>query len=111
MREDISKGELDLNMEIWQQNIIDWYNEQIEQGNIVNLGMTYEVGPQFFIIPMWVAEEYNITTVFDMKDHWELFKDPQDPTKGVFYNSLVGWECTPGEHGKAGGLRTNQILQ
>ena len=85
MQTSMSKGEIDLNMEMWQQNWIDWYNEQIEQGNIVNLGMTFEAGPQFFIIPKWVAEQYNIKTVFDMKDHWELFKDPEDPTKGVAF--------------------------
>jgi len=94
MQTSMSKGEIDLNMEMWQQNWIDWYNEQIEQGNIVNLGMTFEAGPQFFIIPKWVAEQYTIKTVFDMKDHWELFKDPEDPTKGVFYNGVVGWGCT-----------------
>ena len=94
MEEALPKGEIDLRMEGWQQNRIDWYNENIENGNIVNLGMTYEAGPQFFIIPKWVAEQYNIETVFDMKDHWELFKDPQDPTRGAFYNGISGWGAT-----------------
>jgi len=94
MEEALPKGEIDLEMEGWQQNRLGWYSEQVEKGNIVNLGMTYEAGPQFFIIPRWVAEAYNIKTVFDMKDHWELFKDPQDPTKGVFYNGISGWGAT-----------------
>lgn len=93
MEEAIQKGEIDLNLEAWQQNRMDWYNEQVEQGNIVNLGMTFEGGLQFFIIPRWVAVQYNIQTVFDMKEHWELFQDPQDPSKGVFYNCISGWEC------------------
>ena len=29
-----------------------------------------------------------------MKEHWELVKDPEDPTKGVFINSVIGWACT-----------------
>ena len=91
VEEALPKGEIDLTMEGWQQNRIDWYNENIGNGNVVNLGMTYEAGPQFFIIPKWVAEQYNIKTVFDMKDHWELFKDPQDPAKGAFYNGITGW--------------------
>ncbi|MEE9199444.1 MAG: glycine betaine ABC transporter substrate-binding protein [Dehalococcoidia bacterium] len=91
--EALPKGEVDLNLEGWQQNIPDWYNEQIEKGNIVNLGMTFEGGPQFFMIPRWVAEEYNIKTVFDMDNHWELFQDPQDPSKGVFYNCTIGTQC------------------
>jgi glycine betaine/proline transport system substrate-binding protein len=93
MQAALPKGEIDLNLEGWQQNIIDWYDEQIAKGTIVNLGMTFEGGPQFFTIPRWVAEEYNIKTVFDMKDHWELFKDPEDPSKGVFYNCITGWQC------------------
>ena len=89
----LPKGEVDLNLEGWQQNIPDWYDEQIEKGTIVNLGTTFEGGPQFFIIPKWVAEEYSIETVFDMEDHWELFQDPQDPSKGVFYSCTIGTQC------------------
>ena len=95
MQEALPKGEIDLRMEGWQQSKLVWYNENIEKGNIVNLGMTYEAGPQFLIIPKWVADEYNIKTVFDMADHWELFKDPMDPSKGVFYNGITGWSSTP----------------
>ena len=89
----LPKGEVDLNLEGWQQNIPDWYEEQIEKGAIVNLGMTFEGGPQFFIIPRWVAVEYNIETVIDMEDHWQLFQDPQDPSKGVFYSCTIGSQC------------------
>jgi glycine betaine/proline transport system substrate-binding protein len=90
------KGELDVMLEGWPQNTPDWYKEHVyaEDGEIESLGMSVEGGPQFFMIPEWVHEEYNINSVFDMKDHWELFEDPADPTKGVFYNSLIGWECT-----------------
>lgn len=93
MLEEIEKGEIDLNMEMWLQSQREWYDRQIEQGNIVGLGMIFEADPQYFIIPAWVAEEYNITTVFDMKDHWKLFEDPEDPTKGLFYNCIIGWRC------------------
>ena len=55
MQEVIEKGEINLNLAMWQQNLIVWYNEQIDRGNIVNLGITYENSSQFFIIPRWVA--------------------------------------------------------
>ena len=41
MQEGLSAGTIDLNLEGWQQNIIDWYNAEIENGSIVNLGMIY----------------------------------------------------------------------
>lgn len=90
----LARGDVLVWMEMWQQNLIDWYNEEIANGNIENGGMTYEGGPQFFIIPTWVHEEYNINTVADMKDHWELFPDPEDPDKGAFINCIVGWQCS-----------------
>ena len=93
LKEAMPRGDVDLNLEGWQHNVKAWYEEEIRNGNIVNLGMNFEGGPQFFIIPRRVAEEHGIKTVLDMKDHWELFQDPQDPSKGVFYNCLVGWEC------------------
>ena len=94
MEEALPQGALDLNMEGWQQNLLEWYDEQIAKGTIVNLGMTYEAGPQFFMIPAWVAEEYGIRTVFDLQEHWELFKDPEDPSKGALYNCTIGSQCT-----------------
>ena len=89
----LAKGEIHVMMELWSQNLLDWYNEETAAGNIEDLGMTYEGGPQFFIIPQWMHEEYGINTVFDMKDHWELFQDPEDPDKGAFINCVIGWQC------------------
>ena len=39
-------------------------------------------------------EKYGINTVEDMKKHWELFRDPEDPAKGAFINCIIGWQCT-----------------
>lgn len=89
----LAQGDVHVWMELWQQNWIEDYNEQIAAGNYENGGMTYEGGPQFYVIPMWVHEEYNINTIFDMKDHWELFKDPEDPAKGACINCIIGWNC------------------
>jgi ABC-type proline/glycine betaine transport system substrate-binding protein len=93
MQAALPKGEIDVNLEGWQQNIIEWYNLESHEGTIINLGMIYEGGPQFFMIPQWVSDTYGINTVQDMKDQWKLFQDPQDPQKGGFYNCISGWEC------------------
>ena len=93
MQVSLANGEIQVNMEMWPQNIIDWYNEQNALGNIIELAENLEGGPQFFMIPQWVHEQYDIDTVDDMKEHWELFKDPEDPTKGAFINCKIGWQC------------------
>ena len=42
----LPKGDVHVQLELWQQNLIDWYNEEIAAGNIENLGMIYEGGPK-----------------------------------------------------------------
>ena len=74
-------------MERWEQNDIQWYNQEIAKGTIQNMGTTYESGPQFFVIPKWVSEEYGIKTVFDMTGYSRLFN-------GAFINCITGWRCT-----------------
>jgi glycine betaine/proline transport system substrate-binding protein len=94
MQVSIVKGEVDVDIEAWQQNYPDWYNEEIGKGTIEELGFVLEGGPQFWCIPQWMHDEYGITTVEDMKDNWELFEDPENPSKGLFINSPTGWACT-----------------
>ena len=89
----LASGDVDVNMELWQQNFIDNYNEEIAKGSYINLGPTYEGGPQFFMVPKATADEHNIKTIDDMKKHWELVKDPEDPSKGAFHNCPIGWQC------------------
>ncbi len=102
-RQSLANGDVDVFMEMWQHLWPEYYDEQTAAGNIVNLGTTVEDGSQFFIIPQWMHEEYGITTIEDMKGEvvvdgtsmpaWELFQDPEDPTKGLFVNCVIGWEC------------------
>jgi glycine betaine/proline transport system substrate-binding protein len=94
MQVSIVEGDVDVDIEAWQQNVIDWYNEHIAAGDIEELGFVLEGGPQFWCIPQWVHDEYDINTIEDMKEHWELFEDPEDPDKGLFINSMTGWKCT-----------------
>ena len=89
----LANGESHVLMEGWQQNMVAWYDEETAAGNVVNLGEMFEGGPQFFVVPKWVQEQYGINSVDDLKDNWELFKDPEDPSMGAFYNCIIGWQC------------------
>lgn len=94
MQVSIVEGDVDIDIEGWQFNLEPWYSEHIDSGDIEELGFILEGGPQFWIIPQWLHEEYNINDIEDMKENWELFKDPEDPSKGLFINSITGWMCT-----------------
>jgi glycine betaine/proline transport system substrate-binding protein len=85
-------GDMDVWMETWQQNFPENYAEMMASGNLENLGDAYEGGPQFFVIPQYSHEELGINTISDMVDKWEHFQDPENPDRGVFYNSPIGWQ-------------------
>ena len=65
----LAEGEVDLFMEMWQQNWQDYYDEQTALGTIENGGEVYEGGPQFWVIPTWVHEQYNINSGMDIVKH------------------------------------------
>jgi len=89
----LSKGDLDVWLDCWYWYYLEWWNPAIANGELENLGPSMEPAPSFWTIPQWVHEEYNINTVEDMKEHWELFPDPEDPSKGLFINCPIGWQC------------------
>jgi len=93
MRRLIVAGEIDLTVELWKVNNLKWLEVETAAGTIVDFGEMYSGGGQFWMIPRWVAEEYGIRSVADMRRHWKVFQDPEDPSKGVFFNCIIGWTC------------------
>ncbi len=89
----IIDGDIDISLEIWRENNIVWYEKAIMSGNVMNLGVLYDSGRQFWIIPQWFAKENKIENIFDMKKYWRQFPDPEDPSKGLFFNCIFGWNC------------------
>lgn len=88
-------GDLHVNMELWRVNIQDWYDENVANGSIVDVGAVFESTGQGWYIPRYTAEEHDIWSVEDLKDPTiaQLFQDPEDPDKGVWVNCIVGWGC------------------
>jgi len=89
----ILDGDIDITLEMWRENNIVWYEKAIASGDVLDLGSLYASGQQFWIIPKWFAKENNIKTVFDMKHQWRKLLDPEDPSKGLFFNCIFGWNC------------------
>ena len=56
--------------------------------------MFSEGGVEAFWIPAYMAKTHpNINTAQDLYDNALVFKDPEDPRKGRFYNCPSGWVC------------------
>ncbi len=92
----VVRGDLDVSMEIWIKSQQEAYDKAIATGNIVNLGTNFADNWQGWLVPTYMIENGQLpegVTVSDMPKYWELFKDPEDPTKGRFYSCIPGWEC------------------
>lgn len=93
VRQRLIRGDIDVTLEMWKQNNLAWYERALNEGLIQDLGALYEGGRQYWIVSGWYAEEKGIETVFDMAQHWQDFVDPEDPSKGIFFNCIFGWTC------------------
>ncbi len=91
LRDTFKNGEIDLITEAWTQNLGELFNKDLKEGSIISLGSIVESAPQFWMIPLWFAEEYKIRTVWDMKEHWKLFETQEKSGKGTFYAGVEGW--------------------
>lgn len=97
----ISTGDIDVYMEIWTGNVIDQYNEMVENGDIIELALNFDDNAQGLYVPTYVIEgdpdrgiepmAPDLKSIHDLPEYWELFKDPEDPGKGRIYGSIPGW--------------------
>jgi glycine betaine/proline transport system substrate-binding protein len=100
----LRSGDVDVNMEIWVENQQDAYDAAIEAGDVLDLGNNFGDNWQGWLVPRYMVEgdaargieatAPDLRSVADLANYWELFKDPENPDKGRFINSIPGWECT-----------------
>jgi glycine betaine/proline transport system substrate-binding protein len=92
----LERGDIDVNMECWTENQQEAYDKAIAAGTVVDLGDNFWDNWQGWLVPTYMVESGDIPadiTVDQMSQYWELFKDPEDPSKGRFYSCIAGWEC------------------
>jgi glycine betaine/proline transport system substrate-binding protein len=99
----LTRGDIDINMEVWIANQREAYDKAIKAGQVIDLGSNFPDSWQGWMVPTYVIRGNakrgikpfapDLKSVFDMPEYWELFKDPEDPSKGIFYSCIPGWEC------------------
>ena len=92
----LSRGDIDVDMECWMENQQEAYDKSVAAGQVVDLGDNFWDNWQGWLVPTYMIEEGLLPegiSIDDLPKYWELFKDPEDPTKGVFYSCIAGWEC------------------
>ena len=98
------RGDVDVDMESWTENIQELYDKGIQEGSIMDLGANYPDNWQGWLVPTYMIKgdpergiapmAPELKSVTDLPKYWELFKDPEEPSKGRFYNSIPGWKVT-----------------
>ncbi|WP_458948465.1 ABC transporter substrate-binding protein [Oceanobacillus sp. CAU 1775] len=96
----LAMGEIDIYMELWYNNLEEPYEEALAAEEVVELALNFTTADQGFFVPTYVIEgdpendiepmAPDLKTVEDLKRYPELFKDPQDPTKGVIIGGHSG---------------------
>ena len=94
--EGLARGDIDVEMECWVTNQREAYDMHIAAGDVVDLGSNFSDNWQGWLVPTYMITDGDLPegfSVSDMPDYWQLFKDPEDQTKGRFYTGPAGWEC------------------
>ena len=92
----LAQGDVDVDMESWHSNWKEAYDKYIDAGDIIDLGKNMPDGPQGWWVPRYVVEGPDalapgLKSVADLPKYAELFKDPEDPKKGIVYGGVAGW--------------------
>lgn len=101
MHEALKKGEIDVNMEEWTDNL-STYEADRDAGLFQDLGTNFGDNIQGFYVPRYVIEgdpergieplAPDLKTVQDLERYPQLFPDDENPGKGRIYGAIPGWE-------------------
>jgi len=94
-------GEVDVFMEQWTDNL-SFYAEDLAAGKLIELGINFDDNAQGLYVPRYVIEgdpargispsAPDLEYVSDLKGLKEVFKDPEQPSKGRLYGAIPGWQ-------------------
>lgn len=94
-------GDIDVYMEAWTDNLIGIYDEAIESGDIKEVSINFDDNAQGLYVPTVIIKgdpargieplAPDLVYMTDLEKYWELFKDPEVPTKGRIYGAPPGW--------------------
>lgn len=92
------RGNIDIAMEIWSQSVDKMWTDNVKKGRFTEIGTNLNDAVQGVYVPRYLLEGENapapdLKKVSDLKKYVSLFKDPEDPDKGRFYNCVIGWSC------------------
>ena len=99
----LARGDIDVMMEIWKDNVTAAWNKAEAAGKVVSLGINFADAIQGWWVPRYLvdgdkargiaAAAPGLRHVRDLARYKQLVRDPEEPAKGRFYNCILGWNC------------------
>jgi glycine betaine/proline transport system substrate-binding protein len=94
----IGQGRVDVIMEIWTGNPAPAWVEAEAAGKAMALGTAFPSTVEGWFVPTAIvsgadAVAPDLRAVSDLPEYKDLFKDPEEPDKGRFYNCPAAWVC------------------
>ncbi|HVM00439.1 MAG TPA: glycine betaine ABC transporter substrate-binding protein [Egibacteraceae bacterium] len=103
MEQALPQGDIDVVMELWAVNRVEWYEQVIAEGTVIDIGPVLERATQGYYVPRFVIEgddargiepaAPDLESVFDLPDYADVFADPEDPGRAALVNCPPDWEC------------------
>lgn len=103
MQQALVQDELDVVVEIYTQNMAEWWDDKRVSGELIDLGEIMETSYRGFYVPRYMIEgddERGIEAsapdlwhIEDLADYAHLFPDVEQPEKGQIVSCIIGWVC------------------
>jgi len=98
--ESMKNGDIDINLETWQDNIAT-FAEDLRSGSVIELGVLVEDSRQGIYVPRYVVEgdpkrgiapmAPDLRRVEDLLKYPRVFPDDENPSRGRLIGSIPGW--------------------
>lgn len=100
----ICDNEIDVHMNVWKNAYVP-YQEMLADGKLQEIGTLHTDAINGIYVPTYVikgdkergieAKAPDLKTVKDLAKYADIFTDPDDPSKSVFYNAPTGMSANP----------------
>ncbi|MGF1456107.1 MAG: ABC transporter substrate-binding protein [Alphaproteobacteria bacterium] len=99
----LRRGDVDVAMEVWIDRATKIWEDGVKRGQLASVGVNMPNASQSWYVPRYMIEgdakrgiepvAPDLESVFDLPRYAALFKDPERPRLGRFYNCSLGWLC------------------
>ena len=94
----LARGDVHILMEVWKDNVTEVWGKAVRRGQVEDAGVNFPDAVQGWYVPRYLVEGKDaaapgLRSVGDLPRYKQLFRDPEEPGKGRFYNCIAGWSC------------------